>query len=150
MSSAVQLKLLTLLNVSAIKRPFDFELPGGHRSTSTSAEPQAESPLPLPAADPPASASAGAAPDGPSEPPKKKRKSVQWNAQMEIGPSGSQQAKNGKSKAWAAEAVKQKMKAAVLEVQGESVGSTSKSLWNARSEENESDDEAAPANNEGV
>lgn len=87
MSSAVQLKLLTLLNVSAIKRPFDLDVPGGHRSSptlsrETSLTPQ-QPPQPATVEANGSSSSRGA--DG--EPPKKKKKGVIFGGV--IGPSGS-------------------------------------------------------------
>ncbi|OXG76614.1 U3 small nucleolar RNA-associated protein 25 [Cryptococcus neoformans Gb118] len=76
MSTAKEVKLLTLLNVSAVKRPRELDLPGGHRSSpslkGTSTQQNSE--------------------DGES---KKRRKSVVWGG--EVGPSGSQYLKgNGK------------------------------------------------------
>lgn len=68
MSTAKEVKLLTLLNVSAVKRPRELDLPGGHRSSpslkGTSTQQNSE--------------------DGES---KKRRKSVVWGG--EVGPSGS-------------------------------------------------------------
>lgn len=76
MSTAKEVKLLTLLNVSAVKRPRELDLPGGHRSSpslkGTSTQQNSE--------------------DGES---KKRRKSVVWGG--EVGPSGIQYLKgNGK------------------------------------------------------
>lgn len=70
---STEVKLLTLLNVSAIKRPRDLDQPGGFRSPSTS-RPQS-----VDGAEPPA--------------PKKKRGVVFGG---EIGPSGSTYGKKGK------------------------------------------------------
>ncbi|ODN90832.1 U3 small nucleolar RNA-associated protein 25 [Cryptococcus wingfieldii CBS 7118] len=75
--TATQVKLLTLLNVSAVKRPRDRDLPGGHRSPSVRDQSVAQG------------SDAG-------EQPEKKRKSVIWGG--EIGPSGSQFNKGGKGK----------------------------------------------------
>jgi U3 small nucleolar RNA-associated protein 25 len=89
MSSAVQLKLLTLLNVSAIKRPFDLDVPGGHRSSptlsrETSLTPQ-QPPQPSSIEVNGSSSSSSRGADG--EPPKKKKKGVIFGGV--IGPSGS-------------------------------------------------------------
>lgn len=107
MSSAVQLKLLTLLNVSAIKRPFELDVPGGHRSSptlsrETSLVPQIREPATgtpkkngSSSKSPSKSASKtsnGRGADG--EPPKKKKKGVIFGGV--IGPSGST-IKEGKS-----------------------------------------------------
>jgi hypothetical protein len=90
MSSAVQLKLLTLLNVSAIKRPFDLDVPGGHRSSPTLSRETSLTPQqpPQPAtveANGSSSSSNSRGADG--EPPKKKKKGVIFGGV--IGPSGS-------------------------------------------------------------
>lgn len=71
---STEVKLLTLLNVSAIKRPRELDLPGGFRSPSTS-RPQSV--------------------DG-TEPAPKKKRGVVFGG--EIGPSGSTYGKKGKGK----------------------------------------------------
>lgn len=71
---STEVKLLTLLNVSAIKRPRELDLPGGFRSPSTS-RPQSV--------------------DG-AEPAPKKKRGVVFGG--EIGPSGSTYGKKGKGK----------------------------------------------------
>jgi U3 small nucleolar RNA-associated protein 25 len=86
MSTAVQLKLLTLLNVSATKRPLDVDAPGAAakfpiRRSNSLLNAEAASPSPA------ASSSSSPAPHGDTEPPRKRKKTVQWNG--EIGPSGS-------------------------------------------------------------
>ncbi|WVO21378.1 uncharacterized protein IAS62_002686 [Cryptococcus decagattii] len=77
MSTATEVKLLTLLNVSAVKRPRELDLPGGHRSSpslkGTSTQQNSE--------------------DGE---PKKRRKSVIWGG--EVGPSGSDYLKDNSKK----------------------------------------------------
>lgn len=79
MATDVQVKLLTLLNVSAIKRPLDIDRPGGWRSNSqtsnSSPKPQAQE--------------ADQANDN-DEPPKKKRRGVSFGGEM--GPTGSARA----------------------------------------------------------
>ncbi|BEJ14162.1 hypothetical protein CspHIS471_0313360 [Cutaneotrichosporon sp. HIS471] len=70
MASAAEVKLLTLLNVSAVKRPRELDLPGGFRSPATS-RPQSQSGSPAPN----------------SEPQPKRRRSVVFGG--EVGPSGS-------------------------------------------------------------
>ncbi|KAL7422228.1 rRNA-binding ribosome biosynthesis protein utp25 [Cryptotrichosporon argae] len=79
MSAATELKLLTLLNVSSIKRPRDLDIPGGHRSPALSRE---------------ASADVSAVADDGARP--KKRKSVVWGG--EVGPSGSTYVEGKQSK----------------------------------------------------
>ncbi|WWC93486.1 hypothetical protein V866_000321 [Kwoniella sp. B9012] len=81
MSTATEIKLLTLLNVSAVKRPRELDLPGGHRgSPSFSKTPS----LVLESEDG-------------QKPSKKRRKSVVFGG--EVGPSGSTFGKKGKGKA---------------------------------------------------
>jgi len=82
MSTVTELKLMTLLNVSAIKRPRDLDQPGGFRgSPSLSRSPSA----------PPARE------DRQLEHVAKKKKNVIWGG--ELGPSGSSYGKNGRGKA---------------------------------------------------
>ena len=70
MSTVTELKLLTLLNVSAIKRPRDLDQPGGFRGS------------------PPISRSTRTARREPQPgPSNKRRKGVVWGG--ELGPSGS-------------------------------------------------------------
>jgi U3 small nucleolar RNA-associated protein 25 len=72
MSTITELKLLTLLNVSAIKRPRDMDQPGGFRgSPAFSCSSSAQS----------------LSTRQPGAPAAKKRKSVVWGG--ELGPSGS-------------------------------------------------------------
>ena len=80
MSTAVQLKLLTLLNVSAVKRPREADQPGAQRrsisvSPSVQIQPQSETESPA------------ASGETEEEPPKKKKRGVSFGG--EIGPSGS-------------------------------------------------------------
>lgn len=89
MSTETEVKLLTLLNVSAIKRPRDMDVPGGQRGSRGSS-----SPLPPPASAP----ASGSRVD--SSVPAKKRKSVIFGG--ELGPSGSTYGKNQNKKAKAA------------------------------------------------
>jgi U3 small nucleolar RNA-associated protein 25 len=83
MSTAVQLKLLTLLNVSAIKRPRDADQPGAQRrsisvSPSVQIQPQSSN----------EGESSNAAGEASEEPPtKKKKRGVSFGG--EVGPSGS-------------------------------------------------------------
>lgn len=105
MSTASELKLLTLLNVSAVKRPRELDVPGGHRgSPSTS-----RSSSVVPSSTEPPSASTSGTPkgrtngaqqsNGNGEPPVKRRRSVVFGG--ELGPSGStygKKAKKGKGK----------------------------------------------------
>jgi U3 small nucleolar RNA-associated protein 25 len=82
MSTSVQLKLLTLLNVSAIKRPREADQPGAQRrsisvSPSVQARPQSS--------NEPESSAAGGEPS--EEPPRKKKRGVSFGG--ELGPSGS-------------------------------------------------------------
>lgn len=89
MSTAVQLKLLTLLNVSAVKRPREADQPGAQRrsisvSPSVQIQPQSETQSPA------ASGETG------EEPPKKKKRGVSFGG--EIGPSGSGAKKQKASK----------------------------------------------------
>jgi U3 small nucleolar RNA-associated protein 25 len=109
MSSAVQLKLLTLLNVSAIKRPFDLDVPGGHRSSptlsrETSLTPQ-QPPQPSTVEANGSSSSSSRGADG--EPPKKKKKGVIFGGV--IGPSGST-IKDGEAKSGSGEKKSKKNK----------------------------------------
>lgn len=82
MSTSVQLKLLTLLNVSAIKRPREADQPGAQRrsisvSPSVQARPQSSN-------EPESSAAGG---ETGQEPPRKKKRGVSFGG--ELGPSGS-------------------------------------------------------------
>lgn len=82
MSTAVQLKLLTLLNVSAIKRPRDADQPGAQRrsisvSPSVQIQPQRSN----------EGESSNGAGETSEEPPKKKKRGVSFGG--EVGPSGS-------------------------------------------------------------
>jgi U3 small nucleolar RNA-associated protein 25 len=79
MTTAAEVKLLTLLNVSAIKRPRELDLPGGFRSPGTS-RPQSHAGSPAPA-----------------EPQPKRRRSVVFGG--EVGPSGSSYGKKPSKKA---------------------------------------------------
>lgn len=95
MTTAAEVKLLTLLNVSAIKRPRDLDLPGGFRSPVVS----------RPQSDAGSSSGANGASDkanGNGEPQPKRRRSVVFGG--EVGPSGSTYGKK-KSKAVKAVAV---------------------------------------------
>lgn len=117
MSTAVEVKLLTLLNVSAIKRPRDKDLPGGYRSSPSAS--RISSPAVTNHADESGTSSTlnGTYPAENGEQaggnaarresndaessegrPVKKRKSVVWGG--EVGPSGSTygQGKKGKGK----------------------------------------------------
>ncbi|WVQ95052.1 hypothetical protein IAU59_002144 [Kwoniella sp. CBS 9459] len=89
MSTATEIKLLTLLNVSAVKRPRELDLPGGHRGSPS---------LPLRASssgvDSDSAAGGSNAAEGSA--PKKRRKSVVFGG--EVGPSGSTYGKKGKGK----------------------------------------------------
>lgn len=118
MSTTTELKLLTLLNVSAIKRPRPLDIPGGHRgspstSRSSSAVPNGAesgaSPI-VKAKTITSNGSSGvengsnnAAKDG-TEPPAKRRRSVVFGG--EVGPSGSYYPKKGKGKGKEKEGVK--------------------------------------------
>ena len=87
MSSAVQLKLLTLLNVSAIKRPLELDIPGGHRSAfSITSTPVVSSRETSEAPEATSAGNAGARGDD-GEPARKKKKGVVFGGV--IGPSGS-------------------------------------------------------------
>lgn len=91
MSTAVQLKLLTLLNVSAIKRPREADQPGAQRrslSVSPSVQPHAQS-----SNEPESSATGG---ETGEEPPRKKKRGVSFGG--EVGPSGSGTKKEKASK----------------------------------------------------
>ncbi|KAJ9106916.1 hypothetical protein QFC20_003925 [Naganishia adeliensis] len=82
MSTSVQLKLLTLLNVSAIKRPREADQPGAQRrSISVSPSEQAQA---LSSTEPTSSAVGG---ETSEEPPRKKKRGVSFGG--ELGPSGS-------------------------------------------------------------
>lgn len=95
MPTDTEIRLLTLLNVSAVKRPRGGDLPGGQRG-SPSRSPLAPSPAPLPNGPRPNETTDAEAPA-----PKKKRKSVSFGGK--VGPSGSTYKKNkGKGKAIAA------------------------------------------------
>ncbi|WRT68504.1 uncharacterized protein IL334_005480 [Kwoniella shivajii] len=81
MSTATEIKLLTLLNVSAVKRPRDLDRPGGHRGSPSFSK---------------APSTVQESEDG-KEPSAKRRKSVVFGG--EVGPSGSTFGKKGKGKA---------------------------------------------------
>lgn len=90
MSSATQLKLLTLLNVSAIKKPRDLDVPGGHRGSPSLS--RTSSPLPTSSkgaleSAPNGKKAAGTPTTGDDGRPAKRRKGVVFGG--EIGPSGS-------------------------------------------------------------
>jgi hypothetical protein len=92
MSTTMQLKLLTLLNVSATKRPLDVDSPG------------AVAKFPIRRSNPTSTSSSPVANGDAAEPPRKRKKTVQWNG--EIGPSGSgAAAAKGKGKQKVAKAV---------------------------------------------
>lgn len=111
MSSEVQVKLLTLLNVSAVKKPFEKDVPGGHRGspvpstsrngtvglTSTNGSSQS------------ASASGKRKANGSPANMKKRRRSVMFGGV--IGPSGSQQSITSKPPVNGHSAAKGKAKA---------------------------------------
>ncbi|OCF31541.1 U3 small nucleolar RNA-associated protein 25 [Kwoniella heveanensis BCC8398] len=88
MSTATEIKLLTLLNVSAVKRPRELDLPGGHRGSPSLLRASSSG------VDSDSAAGAGAA-EGSAL--KKRRKSVVFGG--EVGPSGSTYGKKGKGKA---------------------------------------------------
>jgi U3 small nucleolar RNA-associated protein 25 len=98
MSTDTELKLLTLLNVSAIKKPRDLDIPGGHRGTpplnsrNTSAN-ASPAPVPVPS---PALKGKGKGVNGNAN-GVKKRKSVIFGG--ELGPSGSTFGKKAKPEA---------------------------------------------------
>jgi len=105
MSTASELKLLTLLNVSAVKRPRELDVPGGHRgspstSRSSSVVPSSTEPPSATASGTPKGRTNGATQsNGNGEPPVKRRRSVVFGG--ELGPSGStygKKAKKGKGK----------------------------------------------------
>ncbi|ORY35751.1 hypothetical protein BCR39DRAFT_511920 [Naematelia encephala] len=87
MSTATEVRLLTLLNVSAVKRPRDLDAPGGHRSPSIQASPIQSGLKGLP------NGNGEEKVDGPSV---KRRKSVVFGGI--VGPSGSGVGKKGKGK----------------------------------------------------
>jgi U3 small nucleolar RNA-associated protein 25 len=83
MATDTEVKLLTLLNVAAIKRPRDLDIPGGQRgSPSIQSGSRGASPAIVPTASKSPKSKASPAVDG-----KKKRKGVVFGG--EIGPSGS-------------------------------------------------------------
>lgn len=86
MSTETEVKLLTLLNVAAIKKPRDLDIPGGQRG-SPALNSRTASPVPAPALK-----GKGAKANG-----VKKRKSVIWGG--ELGPSGSTFGKKAKVEA---------------------------------------------------
>ena len=86
MSTATEVKLLTLLNVAAIKKPRDLDIPGGQRG-SPALNSRTASPVPAPALK-----SKGAKANGNGV---KKRKSVIFGG--ELGPSGSTFGKKAKA-----------------------------------------------------
>ncbi|WVF67577.1 hypothetical protein IAT40_002335 [Kwoniella sp. CBS 6097] len=88
MSTAMEIKLLTLLNVSAVKRPRELDLPGGHRGSPSLLRASSSG------VDSDSATGAGAA-EGSAV--KKRRKSVVFGG--EVGPSGSTYGKKGKGKA---------------------------------------------------
>jgi len=105
MSTASELKLLTLLNVSAVKRPRERDLPGGHRgspSTSRSSSavpPTAEQVSGSVSVTPNGTANGNGQVNGSGEPSAKRRRSVVFGG--ELGPSGStygKKSKKGKGK----------------------------------------------------
>ncbi|WWC63399.1 uncharacterized protein I303_105999 [Kwoniella dejecticola CBS 10117] len=128
MSTAQEIKLLTLLNVSAVKRPRELDIPGGHRgSPSFSKTPS----LVLESED--------------GKEPKKRRKSVVFGG--EVGPSGSTYGK-GKGKG---KAKKDDDLIAVNGVKDSEVDTSNTGNDEVFEEEGESDDEAessALANND--
>ena len=101
MVSAMEVKLLTLLNVSAVKRPREQDIPGGHRgspalSNSNRGSRQASANAAVDAnGSTPAKGdniSLPAAPPTDGEPAAKRRRSVVFGG--ELGPSGSTYGKN--------------------------------------------------------
>lgn len=127
MSSATQLKLLTLLNVSAIKKPRDLDVPGGHRGSPSLS--RTSSPLPTSSKGALELASngkkaAGSPTTGDDGRPAKRRKGVVFGG--EIGPSGSSYKKartpkgKGKEEEAALEAEEEEVTANTLEEDAES------------------------------
>jgi U3 small nucleolar RNA-associated protein 25 len=88
MSTDTEVKLLTLLNVAAIKKPRDLDIPGGQRG-SPALNSRTASPVPAPALK-----SKGAKANGNGN-GVKKRKSVIFGG--ELGPSGSTFGKKAKA-----------------------------------------------------
>lgn len=96
MSTSVELKLLTLLNVSAIKRPREADQPGAQRrsiSVSPSVQPNVQSSTAV---------ESTAELDSGEEPPRKKNRGVSFGG--EVGPSGSGALKKGKTQGKKADA----------------------------------------------
>ena len=90
MSTDTEVKLLTLLNVAAIKKPRDLDIPGGQRG-SPALNSRTASPVPAPALKT-KSAKANGTANGNGA---KKRKSVIFGG--ELGPSGSTFGKKAKA-----------------------------------------------------
>jgi U3 small nucleolar RNA-associated protein 25 len=89
MSTSVELKLLTLLNVSAIKRPREADQPGAQRrsiSVSPSVQPNPQSSTAV---------ESSTEIESTEEPPRKKKRGVSFGG--EVGPSGSGALKKGKT-----------------------------------------------------
>ncbi|KAJ9121655.1 hypothetical protein QFC22_002275 [Naganishia vaughanmartiniae] len=89
MSTSVELKLLTLLNVSAIKRPREADQPGAQRrsnSVSPSVQPNPQSTIAV---------ESTTELELVEEPPQKKKRGVSFGG--EVGPSGSGTLKKGKA-----------------------------------------------------
>ncbi|KAJ9102456.1 hypothetical protein QFC21_002856 [Naganishia friedmannii] len=89
MSTSVELKLLTLLNVSAIKRPREADQPGAQRrsiSVSPSVQPNPQGSTAV---------EFTAELESSEEPPRKKKRGVSFGG--EVGPSGSASLKKGKT-----------------------------------------------------
>lgn len=94
-SSMTDLKLLTLLNVSAVKRPFEKDVPGGHRGSPalggrrSASIATSDSPAPAPASSSKTNGANGTNGSSPGAKSKAagKRKGVVFGG--EIGPSGS-------------------------------------------------------------
>ncbi|WVR09518.1 hypothetical protein IAU60_006586 [Kwoniella sp. DSM 27419] len=123
MSTATEIKLLTLLNVSAVKRPRDLDLPGGHRGS--------------PSLGRAGSSNGPASEEGGNESAKKRRKSVVFGG--EIGPSGTTFGKKGKGKAVTAV---QKEANGIGKVDEESVNGDPEGALDEMVVEGESEDEA--------
>lgn len=137
MSAAVQLKLLTLLNVSAIKRPLEVDQPGGYKRGSLT--PDVGSPEPSSVRIQKGDES-NQTKDG--EPPKKKKKGVVIGG--EIGPSGSQSGARAKDKKTLGKKSKTREKQTETQSEKNQASSSSSSSLSSRVQtEAESDDEAA-------
>jgi U3 small nucleolar RNA-associated protein 25 len=96
MVTLTEVKLLTLLNVTAIKRPRDLDQPGGQRSSPSTSWRVSPQPIlsPSGAADGGPNGGALDVSEGEGEGRAKRRKSVVFGG--EVGPSGSTYGKNGK------------------------------------------------------